>query len=80
MKKGFKFNYTLKVLLRPCCGRSTYRVKSVNYMSSDRAYQEFLYYMDVCEDCVCALLYRNRDNAIIRFSGDYDFGVCVLGR
>ena len=80
MKKGSKFEFTLKVVLRPCCGKSTCTTKSINFMNRERALQEFFYYKNVCDDCVCSVLFCNPDNAVIQFFGVYSFADNVIRR
>lgn len=56
MKKGFRFNFVLKVAL------TSGRFVSRNFMCYERAYQEFLFYKN-CTDSRLGILFR-LDNSI----------------
>lgn len=59
MKKGFKFNYVLKVALN---GKSISR----NYMDEERAIQGYLYYKN-CTNATIGILYRQDDSIVKSF-------------
>ena len=58
MKKGFKFNYTLKVVLN---GKHISR----NFMIYEKAEQELLYYKN-CTNARLGMIFR-KDNSIAAF-------------
>lgn len=58
MKKGFKFNFTLKAVTGNGC-------VSRNFNVYERALQEYFYYKNICDDCVSCFLLRNCDNEIL---------------
>lgn len=59
MKKGFKFNFTLKAV-------TSHGLVSRNFNVWDRCLQEYFYYKNVCDDCISCFIFRNRDNEIVR--------------